>query len=63
MNRIIAAGTELPPRTLQKTTNETTAALCYIGKSFRAVVQWLYTEAEIYNPKVFERFFGVHAKK
>ena len=59
MNRIIAAGTELPPRALQKTTNETTAALCYTGKSFRSVVQWLYTDAEIYNPKAFERFFGV----
>lgn len=59
INRIIAAGAGLSPRTLQKTTNETTAALCYIGKSFRAVVRWLYTDAEIYNPKAFERFFGV----
>lgn len=59
MNRIIAAGTGLSPRALQKTTNETTAALCYTGKSFRSVVRWLYTDAEIYNPKAFERFFGV----
>lgn len=47
MNRIIAAGAGLSPRTLQKTSNETTVALYYTGKSFRAAINWLYTGAEL----------------
>jgi hypothetical protein len=38
INRIIAAGTGLPLRAMQKTANETTVALYYYGKSFRTVV-------------------------
>lgn len=49
INHIITANTGLPMRALQKTTNETTVALYYYGKSFRAVVDWLYAGAEIYN--------------
>ncbi|WP_338835971.1 hypothetical protein [Neomoorella thermoacetica] len=59
INRIIAADTGLPLRALQKTANETTVALYYYGKSFRAVVDWLYAGAELYNPAVRAGFEGV----
>jgi len=56
VNRVIAAGTGLSLRKLQKTANKTTAGLCYTGKSFRAVVEWLYRGAELYNPVAREKF-------
>ncbi|GEA15370.1 hypothetical protein E308F_16140 [Moorella sp. E308F] len=59
INRVIATGTGLPLRTLQKTVNEATVALYYYGKSFRTVVDWLYAGAELYNLLVRARFEGV----
>lgn len=56
VNRVVAAGTGLLPRRLQKTANQTTAALYYTGRSFQAVVDWLYREAEMYNPAAREKF-------
>lgn len=56
INRIIAAGTGLPLRAMQKTANETTVALYYYGKSFRTVVDWLYAGADLYNQAVRARF-------
>jgi len=55
MNQVIAAGTGLPPRTLQKTANEATKALYYTGKSCREVLTWLYIGAELYNDAVKEK--------
>lgn len=62
INRIIATDTGLPLRTLQKTANEATVALYYYGKSFRAVVDWLYAGAEICNPAMRTRFEEVLLK-
>jgi hypothetical protein len=62
INRVVAASTGISPRMLQKTTNEVTAALYYTGESFRAVMDWLYTGAELYNPKVQKKFETVSGR-
>lgn len=58
MNRVIAVGTGLLPKKLQLVTTGTGETWClyYTGESFRAVVEWLYAGAGLYNPAVWERF-------
>lgn len=55
MNYIISAATGLNPRTLQRTPNNITKALYYQGKVVTPVTDWLYDEAEIFNPRVRAR--------
>ncbi|OPX84589.1 MAG: hypothetical protein A4E53_03847 [Pelotomaculum sp. PtaB.Bin104] len=63
MNHIISAGTGVSVRALQKTANETTVGLYYVGRSFRTVFQWLYDGASLYNPVVREKFQYILAKR
>ena len=58
LNRVVTAGAGLPPRKLQRVATGTGETWClyYTGRSFRAVVEWLYAGAELYNPAVRERF-------
>ncbi|NHM25883.1 hypothetical protein G7K71_02420 [Desulfofundulus sp. TPOSR] len=57
MNRVIAVGAGWLPRKLHliATVTGETWCLCYTGGSFRAVVDWLYAGAGLYNPAVRER--------
>lgn len=50
MNYILSAATGLPPRTLQPTGNHITKVLHYQGSSVPPVLDWLYDQAEIWNP-------------
>ena len=61
LNRVVAAGVGLPPRKLQRMATGTGETWClyYTGGSFRAVVEWLYAGAGLYNPAVRERFVKV----
>ena len=56
-NMVIAAGAGLSPRKLQKIATGTgeTWCLCYTGKSFRNMINWLYAGAELYNPEAREK--------
>jgi len=56
INRVISAGAGVPLRTPQKTANETTVALFYVGSSFRAVTGWLYAGVSLYNPAAHDKF-------
>lgn len=58
MNRVIAIETGLPPRKPQLVATGTGETWClyYTGKSFRAVVDWLYAGVEMYNPVAREKF-------
>lgn len=57
MNQVIAASTGVSVRKLQKTPNEITKALYYIGRSYKAVVSWLYEGAELEHLQdVFETY-------
>jgi hypothetical protein len=58
INRVINAGAGVPLRTPQKTANETTVALFYVGSSFRAVMGWLYAGVSLYNPAAHDKFRG-----
>lgn len=59
INRIISIGTGLRLRKPQKTSNENTVGLYYTGKSFVAVVHWLYAGADLYNPTAKEKLIVV----
>lgn len=62
INEIISANTGLKLRALQKTSNETTKALWYTGSSAKDVFNWLYQDAEIFNPNVREKIMDVLKK-
>jgi|LSQX01.2.fsa_nt_gb hypothetical protein len=55
MNEKISENTGLKPRTLQKTSNDITKGLYYAGKSFKTAFDWLYTNAEAFNPAVKDK--------
>lgn len=58
INLLISAGANVRPRKLQRTQNETTAALCYTWGNCISVLNWLYAGAELYNPDARERLFS-----
>ncbi len=55
INWIISANTGLKQRKIQNAANETTKILYYVGKSFKTVLWWLYSNPEIFNPAARER--------
>jgi len=59
MNLIIAGRANVQPRTLQRTGNEITKALYYTGRNFRAVLEWLYDMAELYNPDTKAKLLNI----
>ena len=55
INQLLAVYTGLPLRRVQRTANETTKALYYLGKSMGQVLNTLYGSASISNPNAQQR--------
>lgn len=62
INAVLCAAIGSRPRKLQKTVNEITKALYFTGRSYRAVLDWLYQTWELSNDKVRDKFYDVAAE-
>lgn len=58
VNRVIASGSGLTTRAVQRTGNISTKALYYQGRSYQAVAEWLYSNCEMSNPTARERILS-----